>query len=323
MSSLTKVKKFEQLGFNQWIALGIKLGGLERTLEVLSDKKIIILQDRPESFFDDQGRAIPLLDLKEQVVEPDPQYELTKPNFSERKLFAGALDQFDRYFKGFSITAEQFVFKIEKLISQIKNKKTLRNLLKGVCLPICLPGLNKNGFDYGSEMVRFLSLLEKFWKDKYKENEIRSWHGLDKLEKDITVLDTSCHQELIIKMMMAEIKREPVVAIYFPSSFMGFPFQASRDQMRVLPKGLLLSGAFDTITAMIMHSDILLRSMYTPALYLAALKHKKEPEDCLWFNLGYGGKEILFNRDGNFKKKDLSYSHSSSGLLYIGTEEDC
>ncbi len=307
MSSFEKMLRGWETG--QIAAIFYKVSGGDRTkLEaILKDEVVVDLIEREAKLFDRNGRRIPK-DLEAAVCDPDRNFYLKQPRLKTVDDYADRLVRFQEAFRsGPVMSAADFEGQSKKLIYEIKNSKSLGNLINGVYLPIILRQIGAKHFDYGRILEGvFLPALEFSHKKQFPKREFLNRRS-GKLAGKISIADGG-HEKLV-----EIIKRENVVVIYFPNPLQGFSDFAAREQMSDLPESLILSGGFDIATAMAMYPDILARDFYTPGYDLSALSWQppgysldfKTSNDILGF---YGGASL-----GD------AHNDSSSGLLFLGS----
>lgn len=219
--------------------------------------------------FDQRGWRVPSRLLTSQVESPYQTRYLSCPEIEYRSRL-GRLYGFassDLVFPCFG----EFEKRIETLIQRVRQDSTVSNLLRGTCLPICLPRIA--GLEYGQALREiFLPILTRSYAAQFPEHSF--FNGMEERSADkLSIVRGSKHQRLIERMSEA-----PVVALYFPTALQGFSVAASRLQMADLPGDILLCGGIDVVAALALYPDILARDARTPDLVMAALSSEEMPE---------------------------------------------
>lgn len=283
-------------------------GDTEKLNALLRDELEVKLVERILKLVDKNGRIIPSKDLKNTVCDPDKKFRLGQPKMKTLDDFGSRLVRFQESFKsGPCLSSAEFQGKVDGLVEQIKDTKTIANLLKGIYLPIILPRLGNFG-DYGRLLEDvFLPAVELSYKKQFPDWSFHNYRK-NELAGKVSVVAGTRHEKLLD--MMA---RELVVAIYFPNLLQGFSVLASREQISALPESLLLAGGFDTAAAMAMYPDVLARGWYTPGLDMSALSWRSS---VCSLSFGAFGGELLFSYRGALGDAGDLYS---SGLLFLGS----
>lgn len=283
-------------------------GDREKLNALLRDELEVKLIERILKLVDKNGRIIPAKDLKNAVCEPDKSFYLTQPQLETMDNLASRLVRFQEAFKpGPCLSVAEFQGKAYELIEQIKNTKSIANLLKGVYLPIILPRLGSFG-DYGRLLEDvFLSAVENSYEKEFPGRKFYNYRK-NELTGKVSIATGTRHDKLLER-----IAHEFVVAIYFPNPLQGFSVLASHEQMAVLPESLLLAGGFDATAAMAMYPDILARDWNTPGLDMSALVWRSPGYSlCFWADddgLSFGDQGHLGDASDG----------CSSGLLFLGS----
>ena len=310
MSSLTEIKKYEDLSFGQWKALATKCGGLDNVLAILRGEKNVRIQleEILLKLFDKNGRRIPDKNLKNAVCDPNKDFYLEQPQLETLDDFSGRLIRFQEFFHpGPFMSVSEFQARSQELIKEIENNENLVNLLKGIHLPIILPKL-ENFEDYGETLEKvFLPAVKLGYERQFPEKKFHNCREKD-LKGKVGIVEGSRHEKLLEKM-----KQNYVVGIYFPNPFQGFSVLASREQMTTLPESFLLAGGFDSASAQAMYPDVLARDYHTLGYDLSALIWQS-PDYSLHFGaddgrLSFVGGALLGGACGG----------CSSGLFFLGS----
>lgn len=255
-----------------------------------------------DALFDCSGRRIPK-GLLAKVCNVNRTFRLDQPKLD----FANFAFRILRMHWCLGIDTEvfeQFKPETERLLAIIRGNSLIANIANGVCLPIVMPKI-VNDDDIGKELELYLSGVKKSYIKTFGDRKFRHRKGT-LLSDDVVIVDGSRYYELI-----AQMKEDPVIGIYFPNSLQGFSCKASREQMATLPEGFILSG-MDIIVAMMMYPDILARGINTPGLHLAALEWPSV-DSKLYFRAGNG--ELVFCSAGYLAYASGFYS---GGLLFLG-----
>ena len=303
---LSKVCRYEQLEFCQWIALGTKIGGLKTVIAALRGKLDIDVRPRGvELSFDDRGT---LVSTGCAVRKIDNNCRFEQPELSTVKHFGDRLDHLHRMLSvDTGITNKHFKEEIERLKQLIDTNDEMKGLLNGAWPPVILPKLTRKSV--GAEFDRYLDALERSFRKIYDRGELRTNCGRGSFRDSLWHLPGIRHTELIGRMW-----QNPVIGIYFPQSLQGYSVRCSRELAKILPQGYLLSG-LDSVIAMIMYTKIMARSKNVPFLNLSAFCRRPEWKE-LYLVMGLGeGLAIDIRNSGNL---DQGSSNCSSSLLFVG-----
>ncbi len=310
MSSLTEIKRYEDLSFGQWKALATKCGGLDNVLAILRGEKNVQIQleEILLKLFDKNGRRLPDKNLKNAVCGPNKDFYLKQPPLETLDDLGGRLIRFQESFHpGPFISAAEFQGKAEELLGEIRNSENLANLLNGVHLPIILPKLGEFE-DYGETLEKvFLPAVKSAYEKQFPDRKFHNYREND-LKGKVSIIEESRHEKLIEKM-----KQDYVIGIYFPNPLQGFSVLASREQMTTLLESFLLSGGFDSASAQAMYPDVLARDYHTPGYDLSALH---------WQSSDYSSDFKAFDDRlffGSRASLGDAYGRYSSSLLFFGS----
>lgn len=257
--------KFGNRSLGWYEALLNKLGE-ENAQALLECEKSITWHDVVRTLVDKNGCVIPSRVLKNSYCNPNPDFYRRQPEINYFERLARQKEFFPEG-AGF-LSAEEFEEQSRLLLDQISKDKLIKNLLKGVFLPVCFPHLKITKRNYGqiSDEV-FLIAAGHSYESQFSD---RGWkfynHRKGTLKGEVEIVEGSRHDQLIKKMAQG-----PVPGIYFPNPMQGFSVLASREQLNFLPETLLLSGVIDAATAMVAYPDVLARDYKTPGLDLAAV----------------------------------------------------
>ena len=272
----------------------------ELTLKQSDDGATAELVKVVQKLFDRHGRRIPQ-DFTAAVCDPNRNFRLIQPklDYEERHR---------RYFGLFGdpgMIADEFYRRSEVLIYKLKADESLASLLKGVHLPIILPQL-PGSFDYGELLETRLMQAVKIAFAKEFPGRTFGNHCRGELAGEVKIVHPS-HERLV-----AELKANPRVGLYFPNSLQGFSVLASREQMDTLPENFYLAGGIDTAAAMAMYPDVLARDIdNTPRLDMASISWRSS-ESSLRF--GPGDDDSPFGGGCSSAEARGDYS---SGLLFL------
>ena len=284
-------------------------GGDRKKLEaILQDEVEVNLVERVLKLADKNGRIIPSKDLENAARDPNKNFHLIQPQFKIIDDYAGRLVRFQESFKeGPVMSAADFEGRSNQLIAEIKNNKNLANLLNGVYLPIILPRV-PSFTDYGETLEKvFLPAVKFSYEKQFPDRKFYNYRK-NELSGKIIIVSGVRHDKLIER-----IKHDFLVAIYFPNPFQGFSVSASREQMATFPESLVLSGGFDTASAMAIYPDVLARDWNTPGYDLSTLAWQS-PGYSLYFE-AYDDRLYFYDRG----YLGFAFGDYSSGLLFLGS----
>ncbi|MBL7155430.1 MAG: hypothetical protein ISS88_02960 [Candidatus Portnoybacteria bacterium] len=299
---LSKVNRYEELSFAQWVAVGNKLGGLSNVKMVLHGELDIETRKAVKLLFDSTGRRIPE-GLPVGVCDANRSLRLNQPELEQDVDYANRITRLHECLGvDTGITAEQFKAETERLLALIWDNSQIANIANGVWLPVILPKLTTN--DIGETLEQYLEAVGKSYVKTFSDRRFYNYRkGM--LVDNINIIDGSCHDQLIERM-----KQGPVMGINFPNPLQGFSINASREQISTLPEGFILSG-MDTLIAMAMYPDVLARDWNTPGLDLAAFSWRSA------YSLIFGASALKLDFDSTAY---LAYARDScsGGLLFLG-----
>lgn len=255
------------------------------------------------NLFDDCGRRIPK-DLQANVCDANRDFRLDQPKLNEEVDFASRILRLHKcHGIDTKVIAEQLKQETERLLAMIQDNSQIANITNGVWLSVVLPQLTTD--DLGTALEQYLETAGKSYAKTFSDWKFYN-HRKDELANKVNIVDGSRHDQLIERM-----KQGPVTGICFPNSLQGFSIYASREQIRTLPKGFILSG-LDTPIAMAMYPDILARDYNTPGLDMAALSWQSAD-----YSLSFGA---IDDRLDFFDTDSLADAdgYYSGGLLFLG-----
>ncbi|MAG12746.1 hypothetical protein CL630_02965 [bacterium] len=302
---LSKIERFEQLSFAQWVALGNRIGGLESVIGTLQGEFEVALKRVVNILFDKHGRRIPK-GLSANVCDANREFYLRQPDLLTETHYVNRMMRLrDMLGVNMNISAEEFKNETEHLLRLLRGDVLTANLTNGVYLPVVLPKLQHN--DLGVELERCLAAVGKSYVGMFPEREFRNRRE-GALDGAVSIVPGSRHKQLIKRM-----KKGPVIGLYFPSSLQGFSVDAAREQIASLPKGFILSG-LDIVIAMIMYPDVLVHDWGVRGFDLVALSWQSA-EYSFFFAVG----NDLPYFDNTYNCVD-AYRGDSGGLLFVDSE---
>lgn len=273
-----KLVEWETLGSwsgNDYRSLISNLGGEENALAVKSGQLVFkvakpatetdsgefVLEQPVKPWLDHTGRRIPAPGMKAADENRSFNVVQSKLDYAERVA---------RFESGFQckqgITAAEFEDRIGLVMLRLAKDERLASLiLQRVYLPILIPQ-TETSLDYGTLLETiFLPAVEREYKWQFSGRIFKNYRA-GELTGRVKVVEKS-HQ-----ILLDAIYRGPMVALYFPNALQGFSIPADREQMKDLPKDLLLCGVIDTATALVGYPDVLARDYQTPGLDCAAVQ---------------------------------------------------
>lgn len=301
---LSKVEKFEDLSFAQWVAFGNKAGGLDNIIGSLRGEFDVSVKRVIRLLFDKHGRRIPE-GLNASVCDANRNFRLDQPKLDEEVDFANRIMRLHSCLSmDTGITAEQLKAETERLLAMIRDNPQIANITNGVWLPVIPPKLVTD--DLGAELELYLAGVNNSYRKTFSDRKFYN-HRKGALANEVSIVDGSRHDQLIEKM-----KQGPVIGIHFPNPLQGFSINASQEQMLTLPEGFILSG-MDIPIAMMMYPDILARDYNTPDLDMAALSWRSSVDASLDFQ--------ALDDKLDFAYRDyltIDNAFYSGGLLFLG-----
>ncbi len=297
------LKELKGLDAGRQLALVKKLGGRDIVNAILRGEKKVKVEDAFQLLFDKRGRRIPE-GLSTKVCDDDRAFKLNQP-----KLETGAdyADRIARLHKCLSVdtrirSAELFKNEVEDLLGLIRNNPLTSKILNGIWLPVIMPQIID---DLGTTLVQYLTAVERSYIKTFSKQRF-----FNKIEdfpaNEVSIVDGSRHEQLIEQM-----KKGPVIGIYFPNQLQGFSKDACREQMSTLPKGFILSG-LDIPIAMIMYPDVLAYDISTPGYELNALAGQSS-DNLFYFKTALSS--LFFETAGRMASANGKFS---GGLLFVG-----
>ena len=253
--------------------------------------------------FDKNGRRIPM-NFQGNVCDPDKNFKLVQPSMQTVDSYDYRLFLISKYLGvDLGITAEEFKTKTEEILSRIPSDSV--NIKNGTWLPLVLPKFE--GDDIGFFLENLLGCVNESYKKTFDrgrwERYFCKYRGVFANQ-----VKSACHtqDELIEKM-----KEGPIVIVFFPNALQGFSIKAAREQIGSLPIGFIQSG-IETIVAMIMYSDVLMKDYQTPGLLLSAFSWQSAK-----YSFGFKARDFSLRL---YKTDFLSgaYGNYSAGLSFRG-----
>lgn len=269
---MTKAKKtvnaWRQLSGGQQAALGEKIrraSGAEDCQDifqaVLAGDLEVVLHNATKKLVDANGRVIPFSGMKGEVVDANRAFHLVQPTMQ----YGQVLDRLATHFGLGTVlpTVEEFAAKSAELLAKVAENKQVRNLLKGVHLPIVVPQTTIT--DYGTELeTRFLPAVESSYRAEFPGRSFKNWRK-GELAGKVGVVAESRHQQFLDRLATGA-----VVGVYFPTALQGFSIPADLAAMSKVAPGFALTGALETAAALVAYPDVLARDYQTPGLDCAA-----------------------------------------------------
>lgn len=201
--------------------------------------------------------------------------------------------------------AVAFRQRAEAILTRLRERADVRDILNGVHVPFLLP--RANHADLGEALeIRYLPAVRDAFKSLLPDYDFVD-HHTSSLNGQLAVAAGSRHERLIEAMAS-----NAVVGWYFPC-LTEYSVPAAIERMATLPDDFLLAGGYDTCAALTGSPDLLLRrDGYPPLLWLAALASCKTEEGYYFEAYGYN---LSFNRRMHFGQ---AAEYWDSGLVVLG-----
>lgn len=297
---LSKITKYEELEYHQWVAFGNRAGGVENVVGVLQGDMEIEILPANKKRFDHTGRRIPPRGLEAAVCDPDRDFHLVQPPLG----YAARLQRLTDIDLTPSITAADFQARVEDILTRVKEDETIANLLNAVHLPLVIPQTVVT--DLGQTTEKFVTAAGQSYQRQFPDRSFTNYRE-GELAGQVSVVEGSGYDKLL-----AAIALEPVVALYFPNPLQGFSVEAQREQMSSLPGDFVLSGPLDTAIGWMMYPDVVGRGFKTPVNDCSAVNWQS-PQYSLYFNAN--DDNAKFDNRDNLANANDNYS---GGLLLLG-----
>jgi len=236
--------------------------GEENALALLRGEKAVEFRDVISALFDRNGRRIPR-NLENAVRDANPDFRLEQPaiTYGERLARIGEHLQITM-----TVSAAEFEDRCQKLLERLSKDEQSGNVVNGIHLPICIPQTIIS--DYGQTLDEvYLEAVGRSYEAQFRGRNFNNYRK-GNLAKQVTIVPGATRHEQLVTAM----SKSPVLGIYFPNPLQGFSVHAQREQMSTLPEIFLLSGGFDTATAMVAYPDVMARDFNTPGLDMVALQ---------------------------------------------------
>lgn len=260
-------------------------------------------KENVEQLFNESGRRISK-GVKADVCKANKEFSLNRPQLEFVEDFIKRIDNLHESLNiNTGISGIKLKAHFIRLMTALKYKEQVSRITRTVCLPIVLPRMMSN--DLGSELELYLRAVNYSYKQAFSDRVFNNGR-YGKLSGQVSAVDESRHDLLIKKM-----KEGPLIGLFFPDALQGFSVEASREQMKTLPEGFILSG-LDTVIAMIMYPKIIARDFNTLGLDLAALQYQTFKH-----SLDFGADNDRLNFDYTDGLDD-AYEYYSSGLFFFG-----
>ncbi len=216
------------------------------------------------SLFDDHGVCRPdapqaLLSTCHIVHRPQPSVDYRQVLYLLRANFPAG---------SHFVAAQMFERRCRAAKAALESNPATAGVLKGVCLPICIPRLTVG--DYGATLSRqFLPAAARACRS-CAEGRIQFFDlvgGSGSLRGKIDIVTDSRHEQLFLAAV-----KHPVVGLFFPFAFYGYSVEHARRQMKSLPDRFLLGGGIDTLSAMAAYPECFETSTRSLELSMAAVR---------------------------------------------------
>ena len=279
----------------------INILGEENALALIQGDVEVTFQLCARKFFDKNGRRIPPRGLVAAVCDSNPNYRLNQPNSD----YAGRLARLQQAGFTVGISADEFEARTSALLSVVEQNEQIKNLLKGVYLPIVIQQ-QMNIANLGEVTEKLVEAAGASYCRQFPNRSFTN-HRKGELAGQISIVEGSRYERLIKK-----IASDLVVGIYFPACLQGFSVHAQREQATTLPEGFILSGPLETAMGWTMYPDVLGRDWNTPGYDCSAVQ---------WRSADYS---LGFKADGgraDFALKTnlgSAYGPCSGGLFILG-----
>lgn len=303
MSTLKKVKRYEELNFSQWTALATKLGGLANVKDIIMGRKEVSIIDKLPLLIDKNGQIIPSDKILGEVVEVDLEFSLYQPNID----YDAVIKNLDSAYSTFSFAkSHEFKNKVDSVWERVKSNPSLKNLDKTIFLPICLPwipGINSNNY---------FRIIEQDI-----EPIIRRLYGFDG-----KIPMSNSHKELIsiselsmfnlstrYEKLLSLVSDGPVVGLFLPDCLRGYPVASQRQQIELMPENMFLTGMLEYFIAISLYKETFTRSFEVPSFDMSVVQYQNEN-----VFLRLSSKTFSINTE---KNSEVGCSTSSGGILII------
>lgn len=283
--------KYSSWNLGQIEAL-LNIIGEKNALALLHGEKILVAEEKSVCIkeailplFDKHGRRIPPCGgLVANVCDPNRSFHLIQPEIDYRARLA----QLEATGLAALISAAEFEARARELLQMLAESEPLKNLLKGVHLPVVIP--QTEVADIGRTTEEFVTMAGKSYCRQFPKRSFTNYRA-GGLEGEVSLMENSRYERLV-----EGIAKSSIVGICFPNPLQGFSVDAQREQMATLPESLLLSGPLDTAVAWIMYPDVLARDYNTPGYDCSAVQWQSAEgsldfgayDDCADFGYGAG-----------------------------------
>ncbi|MFA5358927.1 MAG: hypothetical protein WC310_03875 [Patescibacteria group bacterium] len=314
MGSLKRVKSFDDLTHKQWIALGTKMGGVQKVIAVLQGDKNVILEDICV-LVDKNGRCIPQRGVvTANVCDPSADYRFEGltgyVNYATIILMWEAL--FEQKAGMTPVEFEQRIEAIKQRVAtwSMASKPQIANLFAGPHFPIILPQLPAG--DHGI-IIRnhILPVVERAYLMAFHNGEFTSNRHED-LAENTKIVDER-HAKLV-----ADLEQGPIPGIMcYP--LQGFDIIAQQQMAALMPDFISLAGAIEPGVTLALYPK-LLAGAKTPNQDCSAIRWQPgllDPSTLLYISRSYPDGDDECSFDGPYNLNDV-YGHHSGGFFVRG-----
>lgn len=273
----------------------------EETLKGVLDGDLqIVVQQADKGLYDRNGRRIPPRGLVAAVCDPNRDYCVSQPQLD----YANRLTRLQQAGLTAGITAADFEAHSSALLSAIGQDGQIKNLLKGVYLPIVIPQMVITNL--GETTEKLVEAAGISYQREFTDRPFTN-HRKGELAGQVSVVAGTRYEQLINQLAQGD-----VVGIYFPACLQGFSVDAQREQLTSLSPEFILSGCIDIPMGWAMYSDILGRDGNTPGYDGSAVQWRSSD-----FSLDFeaSGGCAYFGRRSNLGN---AYDYYSGGLFLLG-----
>jgi hypothetical protein len=246
--------------------------GREDVKAVLEGRKEICLKDVFGLLVDGSGRCIPTANQGVTTAlvraRPNPNYRLGRCQASDFNPVS-ILERFPSLFgQEPTIILEEFVARINALITKITSDKLIKNLLRGAWYPVLTPKIPKG--DYGTVLERnLLPAVKRGYENEFPECTFVS--HVEDLEKQVTIVDGR-HEQVITDMQSKQLVG---IVCY---CMQDFPIPAQHQMAELMPDYFSLLGGIDGSVAEALYPNELSWGNSNPTRDCSAVQ---------WRNSGY------------------------------------
>lgn len=296
------MRRWEELSFGQWIAIGTKLGGIEKVEGILRDELEVEVREAIRLLVAQTGRCIPeLLDLTNRVGDENRSFSVQPlDGYSYIEILAWYKDILPKGSKLLEVAEFEDIAETSR--EAILADRQIANLFRRAAFPV--PFSKFSFSDLGTALEDFfLPIAERGYKAKFPDREFCNYRK-GKLAGQVTLLPFLGGERLFAGMGMMW---------FFPHSLQRFSPLAQREAMAVLTKhGLGLADPSAFALAIGGFPEQLAGSYQTPGYNCSAVSCES-PDFSLYFKAH--DDSLVFNDFGNLEYPDEVYS---GGLFFLG-----